>query len=334
MRIFTFIFLLLFSTYNLLAQGLSFDSVFPNNRIIPVEGKGFVLASAQAVDVDSVVLVYFGMDVQPVSTVTIPLRRKLGELQLEDIFVWEDKVVVLKSLFYPGQRRNHLLMYEYSLPDLELLNSKQLTDAHHPPDLRLPFYYSLSPDHSKLLITSWSFFASDSLAQMELLLFDQEWQKSETRIHQLPYKNENISIYGCKIDDAANCYLLGDVYTGKNINYAKPKEIKNFVIASFQDTNGIHTYELEVPELTIDEWHFELDKQQNLVAISLYREGTKFLIEGSLFFRIDRLSKEISKSIQKVDKEAFVDAFASNELGFRTPKNRFVSYVLYSRHPL
>jgi len=332
MKIFTVSFFLLFCIYNtsLFAQGFSFDSAMPTNEIIPVEGKGFLLMSSQLTPIDSVVLIYFDIKAQPQSSVTISLKREVGELNLEDIFVWDSKVIVLKSLFYSGQQRNRLLLYEYSLPDLELVDSQQLTEAINPSDLRLPFYYDLSPDSSQILITSWSFIASDSLAQMTMTIFDQEWKGLETRKRKLPYENEAISVYGCKIDNEANCYILGDVYTGKNINYIKQSEITTFMIASFQGATEVKAYELEIPEMTIDNWYFELDQQQNLVAIGLFKEGIKALIEGSIFFRIDKKTKTIKKYTQRVDKEEFVRAFELNLLGFRTPKNRFISYNLSS----
>ncbi|MEM9885970.1 MAG: hypothetical protein AAF849_08765 [Bacteroidota bacterium] len=328
MKIFAFVLLLGLFHHHLLAQGLSFESDFTDHEVIPVDGKGFLLASSYATKMDSIVLVYWDINGQPKSTVTIPLKRALGELNLEDIFVWNDKVVVLKSLFYSGQQRNHLLLYEYSLPDLELIHSEQLTTAFNPFDLRLPFHYDLSPDSSKLLITAWSFFASDSLAQMELKIFDSAWQELEKRQRQLPYQNEKISIYGCKIDDESNAYILGDVYTGKNINYIKPQEITNFTIASFQGLDKVQTYEMKMPEYVVDTWHFELDQQQNLVAIGLCRESAKVLIEGSIFFRLSKKDRTISQFVQKVDKEAFIAAFEFNDLGFRTPKNRLIAYDL------
>ncbi|MEM8523319.1 MAG: hypothetical protein AAGG68_01690 [Bacteroidota bacterium] len=330
MKIYVFTLLLLFFGCHtaLFAQGFSFESMLPINEIIPVEGKGFLLSSSPLSNSDSLVLVYFNQAAKPQSSVTIPLKRKIGALILEDIFVWNNKVVVLKSLFYAGRQTNHLLLYEYRLPDLQLINSEQLTTAHHPFDLRLPFYYNLSPDSSKLLVTIWSFFASDSLAQMELKIFDQDWQELETRQAKLPYRNEKISIYGCRIDDDANCYIIGDVYTGNNLSYANPKQITEFVIASFQNSKSLKSYQIKDEKINIQSWCFDLDHQQNLVLFALYSEGMKVVLEGSTFYKIDKSTKTIRQFTQTVDKESFIAAFEKSNLGFKTPRNRFVSYTL------
>ena len=90
---------------------------------------------------------------------------------IEGTFVWHNTLVVLASLYHSGPKKNHLLLYQYSLPKLELIQSKVLTSCFAPIETRIPFLYKLSPDKSKLVVSAWSFREEKAKAKIKLTVY-------------------------------------------------------------------------------------------------------------------------------------------------------------------
>ena len=58
--------------------------------------------------------------------------------QFEAIFCWDNKINVLSSLYYPGPKRNHLLLYQYDVNDLSEVGSDIISEAYTPELYRVP----------------------------------------------------------------------------------------------------------------------------------------------------------------------------------------------------
>ena len=85
--------------------------------------------------------------------------------QFEAIFCWDNKINVLSSLYYPGPKRNHLLLYQYDVNDLSEVGSDIISEAYTPELYRVPFGYSLSPDKKYLALYAWTYILFQKILQ-------------------------------------------------------------------------------------------------------------------------------------------------------------------------
>lgn len=306
------------------------ETLMQIKEVIPVKNKGFVVSTADNMEQPTVLgLQFCNLDAQLVSSQEISVTRQTGSLQLEGITAWNNSVIVLTSLYYAGPKRNTLLLHQYSLPDLELVNSKKLMETYAPADFRLPFLFQVSPDESKLLVSGWSYGLPNEEAKILVQVLDTTLHTITNKNFRIPYKNERLYIEDCQIDNDGNAYVTGENYRGSLMtNYQSPLQIEKFIIAFFAQEEKGTVYELKDGKKTFGQLKFDIDQQQNLIGSGFYKIGAKLSAAGTHLFKLAPSTQKLTLQTSEINKTTFKNAFSSKNTIFKTPKNNFSGYEL------
>ena len=325
LKTFWFIFFVLsttlsYSQSNSFNKGKKLDLI----EVIPVADKGFLFFKTDSIEIPTVLnFTYFNSDGDLIDSLNISTTRTDGLYGLEKIFVWKDKLIVCSSLYQPGFRRNHLLYYEYSLPNLNLTNSKVLLETIAPPTVYVPYFISLSPDSSKLLALGWNYTLPQEKAKVQAKVYDRDLTEVRKVDYNFDFENKRIALNEAFIDDANKIYLIGNNYRGRVNGYISPLKLDHFVLGLFPNENG------KLSPIKREKHHFEqlkyaLNKNQQLVGTGYYTKGLKAGI-GLINFS-ETLVANIST--HPIGYKDFRAAYYKNLSNFSAPSNDFSGYEL------
>ncbi len=245
----------------------------------------------------------------------ISFKRGAVDGQLESLFMWQEKLHLLYSVYYPGPKRNHLLYEQYDLPSFKKLDSKLIHQAYTPGLYRVPFGYSLSPDSTKVLFYSWSYALPQASAKLALAVYDDQLELQWEQKYILPYKNETLFLYDCKVTNAGDAFILGEDYQGKlgRNNRIRPEKIKRFALYVKQKESDFLEYTLEVKGHTVADVKFAMDGENNLFAAGLYNRARKSKHEGIFLYSISSENKKSRVRRFPIDKDRYKDAYSYAE---------------------
>lgn len=293
-------------------------------------GKGFVKIKSDDFEEPSTFeMESYNLNNELLHKQVLSTERENEWFAIEGTFVWDTTLVVLASLYHPGPQKNHLLLYQYSLPNLELVNSKILLTSFAPPETRIPFLYQLSPDKSKLVISAWSFRAEKANAKIELTIYDPNFNQLNRLQKELPFENRRLFQDEVLIDNQGRCYFIGDNYGANLYNELRPSAMKKFVYAFLTTEKKDTLYQITNKKISLEQTKYLINEQEELIGMTLVgRRGGKLFLDGINFFKINPVTQTILTNYQKIDKAQFKRAFTAFNPNLISPKHSFSDYHL------
>ena len=279
-------------------------------------------------------LQFFDFQTQKLKSETfVNLERRGIEGHLEAVYPFQNRLVLLYSLYYPGPKRNHLLYETYQLPDLVKENSGLVGEAYTPDLYRVPFGYHISPDSSKLLFYSWSYAMPSDPAKLMIQVYDHDYQLLWKKRYVLPYKNETLYLYGCKVTDDGHVFILGEDYQGKVTPNMRvdPSKIKHFALFVEQESNDFLEYVVDLKnDYQVTDLEFTYSTDNLLIGAGYYRYKKRVRNEGIFTLKIDPKTKQSEMEKFPIDKEAYHQHFAygEKESFFSDDRKDFTSYYI------
>lgn len=280
-------------------------------KVVPLEEEGFVaLLLDVPADPTSLTIRTFDSKDSLRAQQVLTLSDRGLPAQFEGAFRWGDRLTVLTSIYYPGPRRNNLILRQYSLPDLEELNAEFIEEAYTPRDMRIPFGYSLSPDRSRLLVYGWSYSLPDDPVRLKLRVFDRNLETEWEHNYMLPIKNETFYLYGSLLDAQGNAYLLCEEYQGNPSRFGgiNERKIKQIILYGGKDLEEPRQFAIEPGKLILSGIRFALDQNNQLVGAGLYRKRNRGKYEGFITVRIDGPADQIRHQLLPVNKDQYKNA--------------------------
>ncbi len=293
-------------------------------EVIPVPNKGFILFKTDSVEAPTVLnFTYFNLDNESISSVSIPTSRTNELFALEKLFIWQNKLIICSSLYQPGYRKNHLLYYEYNLPDLTLNKSEILLKTVAPPSVYVPYFINLSPDSSKLAVVGWNFHSPTETAKISTKIFDKNLTIEKQQDYNFTFQNERLAIEEILIDNHSKIYISGNNYRGNLKAPTNLSKVDHFVVGIFPNNQD------KFWPIKKDKYHFiqikyAFNKSQTLIGTGSWEKGLK---SGVGFIKIsnDELPSIITHPIAFKD---FKAAYQKNLPTFSPSRNGFFGYEI------
>jgi hypothetical protein len=252
--------------------------------------------------------------------------------QLEGAFRWGDRLTILSSMYYPGPRRNLLLLRQYRLPDLEEVAAQQLDEAYTPENLRVPFGYALSPDSSRLMYYAWSYTIPDDPPRLKVHVMDMNLQTVWRDNYVLPYRNQSFYVYGGLLDRQGGAYLLCENYEGRVSRGMQPRQdrINQIILYAEAGMEKPAEFAIRPGNLIASGLRFALDDQDLLVGAGFYSAKNKRRNDGIFTVLIDGRVNRLDHHLLPIDNNTYRDAEAGDlafrPLGYR--RGTFFEYTI------
>lgn len=283
-------------------------------EVVPIAGLGFVtLIVDRPREPRSLQIRLFDLNERLLTERSLSLSNEGQPAQFEGAFRWGDRLTLLTSVYDPGPARNHLLLRQFRLPDLEEVVATKLDEAYTPRSLRIPFGYALSPDSTRLLTYGWSYSLPEDPVRLHLQVFDAQLQPVWSNNYLLPYRNETFYLYGCLLDRSGNAYLLGEDYQGNPSRYAQIDEqkIKQVALYAAPQLDKPREYAIRPGKLILSGVRFALDPSDQLVGVGFYHKKGKSRYEGLITLRIDGAADRLEHHLLPVNDSQFEQADVS-----------------------
>lgn len=316
---------------------ISKDTIFSNikkeievKKLLTFGKEGFVKIKSDNFEEPSIFeMESYNLNNELIDKQSLSTNRGNEWFAIEGTFVWDTTLVVLASLYHPGPQRNHLLVYQYSLPKLELINAKILLDCFAPVETRIPFLYKLSPDKSKLIIAAWSLREEKENAKIDLFIYNSDFRQLANFQKILPFKNRRFFPEEVLIDDNGNCYYVVNNYTGNlAYEYLNPMSMKKYVLTYSVDSKQDTIYQFPENKINYESTRFIINQQQELIGVTLGKKKNRLIIDGITFTKLIPTTKEFITQHNIIDKSQFKQAFSVYNPNFETPKYSFIDYSL------
>ncbi len=280
-------------------------------KVVPLGSEGFVaLLLDQPEAPRSLTIRTFDIEEKMKAERVLTLSDRGLPAQLEGAFRWGDRLTVLTSIYYPGPRRNNLILRQYTLPDLEEISAQLIEEAYTPRNLRIPFGYSLSADQSRLLVYGWSYSLPEDPVRLKLQVFNRELETEWVRNYILPFKNETFYLYGSLLDAQGNAYLLCEEYQGNpgGLSGVNERKIKQIILYGGKDLERPRQFSIEPGKLILSGIRFALDQNDQLIGAGLYRKRSRSKYEGFITVRIDGPADRLGHQLLPVNKNQYKNA--------------------------
>lgn len=293
-------------------------------EVIPVPNKGFILFKTDSVEAPTVLnFTYFNLDNESVGSVSIPTSRTNELFALEKLFIWNNKLIICSSLYQPGFRKNHLLYYEYNLPDLTLSKSEILLKTVAPPNVYVPYFISLSPDSTKLVAVGWHYHSPTVSAKISAKVFDKNLSLEKQQEYEFTFPNERLAIEEILIDNNRKIYVSGNNYRGNLKAPTNLAKIDHFVVGLFPKEKD-KLWLIKKNKHHFTQIKLSLTKEQKLIGTSYWSKSLKSGI-GFIEFVNDKTTNIIIHPIAFKD---FKAAYKKNLPTFAPSRNGFFGYEL------
>lgn len=246
----------------------------------------FTFSSNHPEKPDKAEISLFNFKQEMLASKEITFERSPLLAQFEAIFCWDNKINVLSSLYYPGPKRNHLLLYQYDVNDLSEVGSDIISEAYTPELYRVPFGYSLSPDKKYLALYAWTYTLPKDPARLKINVYTAGMTPVWSGEYQLPIMNEGLFLYDCKINNNGELYMLAENYLGKPGPQIDERKIQYLALAFKQDLKEPLAYYLNNPldKLTGVKW--DLADNGALIAAAFFTEKGKVLPAGYITYQV------------------------------------------------
>ena len=282
-------------------------------KVIPVPEKGVVIYKVDNVEQPNKVEVsFYDMNLQLVSTRAISTSRTNELFAIENIFIWNNALVFLASLYYPGPKKNHLLFYQYNLPALELIQSKLILETIAPTDVYIPYFSKLSTDKSKLLVLGWNYTQPKANAHIKFKILDSQLKETREQQYKFEYQNQKIALEDLFLDDNGTVFLTGNNYRGDPDFKIKVTQLDHFVVGFYPDLSS-KIWSIKTGEYNFQRVQYSLNPNSELIGLGFWSRMVK---GGTGFIKINPISKALTFKTVPIENKTFKGA----QLRFGTPK--------------
>lgn len=326
-----FIFLYCFLLGSIVLFGQVTDTTSTNNlileQIIPVLDKGYIVYKTDNIEQPTVVdLSFFDKNHQLVSSRKIPTDRTNEWFAVEETFVWDNSFVLLASLYHAGPKRNHLLLYQFNLPDLTLKQSKILLKTTAPPDVYVPYFSKLSPDKSKLLVAGWNYTKPKENAQIVLKVLDKDLKTRQEKKYDFDFQNRRLAIDEIFLTNSESIYLTGNNYRGILSIEASPNPLQtdHFVIGFTKEVDNQY-WAIKKNKHFFPAFKYVLTENSTLTGMGFWTRGAK---DGIGFVKIN--PKVVTPEIQTaiIPPDLLKKTFATDSIKLNKFYPNFADYDL------
>lgn len=261
----------------------------------------------------------------------LDLKRQGLDLKIEGVFFWNEKINLLTSLYYPGPKRNHLILDQFELSDLIKAESVLLDEAYTPGLYRIPFGYDLSTDSSKMMIYSWSYPLPEDPAKISVTVFDKTQGKIWEESLMLPFSNETMFLHGAAVSNQGKVFLFCENYEGK----VSPEmvivesQIRHYILELDKGYTTPKSFPLDAPGKVFLDIIHKANKDDVLYGMGFYREKNKRLQEGIFFTSFDMNTSKLERYLLQIAKTTYDAAYnlGDKENAFSAQRLGFESYV-------
>jgi len=309
------------------AGGNAIGEAFLINDIISLKKHGFlVIQSIVLAEHDLIELQIFNLKRTLTNIQSIKIGHDKGVLNIQGFTEFNNHLILLLSLYQETTRKNELYLYQYSLPDLKLTKKVKIEETYNPLNLNIPFFFTLSPDETKLLLSSWSYAIPKDFAQLYNKVFNKDLLVIKEQTYAFPYENRELFIDKNLIDNAGNSYLIGKKNPATTeYNYESLQQLrgKPFILAFFTDKKDPNLYEIDIKKHTFPLLQFKIDAQQDLIGIGFYKKGAKKNFTGTSVFKLSPTKKELKMNNVEIDKTDFVNALGEIHPTFKASQTTF-----------
>lgn len=267
----------------------------------------------------------FNQDEEMLNEAFIELENRGLRGQLESVFLWDNKINVLHSVYYPGPQRNNLILTQYHPLTFAVDTAMLVSEAYTPGRYRIPFGYSISPDSSKIQFYSWSYALPEDPAKIDIRVMDTSLQTLWEKRYVLPYDNERLYLYKSLVNNSGETYLMAEYYQGTISPYSTIQEDKvdRFVLLFSRDDPEALRYSIRLDnDPVIQHVKFVMDRNNNVIGAGFYSDKKLGIYSGIFSFRIDHQSRQYDKRTFPISKEVFEAAVPKNKPDFYPEKGK------------
>ncbi len=305
--------------------------IFEMRDLVPLPDGAFLLVMVDHPDYpNNLRLQLYDADQQLKAEETIDIYRRGVAAQYESAFVWQGELVLLTSLYYPGPKRNHLIMRRFTLPELDNIFSGIMAEAYTPSLYRIPFGFDISPDSTHMLLYSWTYTLPEDAAKLDIQVLDQSYQMVWERRYILPYKNATLYVYGSALTNDLRTYLFCENYEGNPGNIPDPKKVDYFLLAMNPDSEEIQHYELRRDDRFLTGLSVRPLKDNRVIGAGFYQEKRNGGSDGIFTFEVNPDGSDLDLRYIPVSKDQYDAAYlyAEKESGFSSNKRKFGNYYI------
>lgn len=321
--IFPFLFFLPIILFGQEKDSIISEKLLNLEEVIPVPNKGFILFKTDSLDAPSVLdFSYFNLDNELVSTVSIPTSRTNELFAIEKIFIWHEKLIICSSLYQLGLKKNHLLYYEYSLPNLTLTKSEILLKTTAPQSVYVPYFINLSPDSSKLIALGWNYSLPREKAALKGKVFNEDLEIEKQFNYKFDFENQRIAIEDVFLDDKNNIYVTGNNYRGRLESQVTPYKLDHFVLGVFHNEVS-NLWIVKEEKRFFSQIKYQLNKEQKLIGLGLWNKNLK---PGYGLIKISQDSQKACVTTHPIDFKTFIESYSKNLQTYKAPKTSFSGY--------
>lgn len=304
-------------TYSNKTNPLSFLDL---EKVIPVPNKGFVLFKSDIPEQPNLLeLSFYDLKMQKVNTKKIPTTRTNELFTVEQTFIWNNSFILLAAVHHPGPEKNHLLYYQYSLPEFELEKSTIVLETKAPSDVYVPYFSKLSPDKSKLLLVGWNYKKPKENANFIIKIIDQKGVEFRSQLCSFSFQNRRVAIENVFVDNQANVFITGNNYRGELFDDTKPKFLDHFTVGLFTDQTS-KVWSIKNGKKYFPSMRYALTTQGNLIGIGFLPK------DGFGYFKIDISTRSLISKEIRFAKEVVETAYAKIAPNLKVPNHNFKEY--------
>lgn len=276
-------------------------------------------------------LLLLDKDLNAIGETSFSLRRQGLDVQVEGVFYWQGQLNLLTSLYYPGPKRNHLMLEQFSLPKLEKKDAELIDEAYTPGLYRVPFGYSLSPDSSKLMCYAWSYPLPQDPARLSVVVYDSEEGKMWERSYNLPFTNETLFLQSGQVSNAGKAYLMCENYEGRVSPemVIQEKDIRHYILALHPGSTEVKAIPLDAPDKVFVDIIHQTNVEEVIYGMAFYKSKNRRLQEGIFMTEYDMRTDQLERYLIQIRKDTYDEAYnlGDKESSFSPQRYGFESYV-------
>ena len=330
-KLLPFLLLISVTAYGQNAPRQAKDTPTELEEIIPFGEKGFVMILLDNQERPSKLgLRMFSNAEELIAEKEIDLRGE-GPLlnQFEGAFEWDGMLCVLTSLYYPGPKRNHLILRKYQLPDFAEGEAKLIDEAYTPEYNRIPFGFSKSKDNRFAMFYSWTYTLPEDPAKLTVKVLDKNLEEQWTQRYILPFLNQSLFIFDCAVNRQGQAFIYCENYSGKPGRYIDEEKIDYFILRADSDKKDLIKYDLNPNGRTMTGLKIKMDSTDAIYgAAFLQDEKKKTLLDGVYLFEIPPDGKTIERSTLGLNDEMYKEKYpyGEKEAAFNANRHRFSNF--------